>query len=145
MHPNPFALLGLSPTFSLDARTLEKAYFDAQRKSHPDQFSRATPEAKADAARLSTAINQAYLCLKDPLQRAAVLLAQAGVEPLASDPSFLMQVMEWREAQSAGEDVTAELAAQETLFLQQLGEGFDVQDFERVRHLLYRLTYLRSL
>ena len=142
---DPFALLRLEPTFFLDSKVLEKAYFEAQRKAHPDQFAQASPEVKAQAASHSTAINQAYLLLKDPLKRATILLEQAGVEPLSSDPAFLAQVMEWGEAQEDGQDLSHELKEQEALFLQELTASFMEKNYEMANSYVYRVTYINGL
>lgn len=51
---------------------------------------------------MSAAINEAYRQLRNPLNRAAALLAQHGIDADAPEhtqfaPDFLMQQMQWRE------------------------------------------------
>lgn len=142
---NPFHILGLENTYALNDETLEKHYFDAQRKTHPDQFSQATAQEKAEAVQKSTTVNQAYLTLKNPLSRAEYLLQEAGHEPLSHDPSFLGTVMMWNERLDEGEDLTEELLEKQRILFQELEDRFAVQDFEKIRSVLYQLTYVEKL
>lgn len=142
---NLFHILGLESTYSLNDKTLEEHYFDAQRKTHPDQFSQATVQEKAEAIQKSTAVNQAYLTLKNPLTRAEYLLKEAGYEPLSHDPSFLGTVMAWNEQLDEGEDLTEELSLKQRVLFQELEDCFAVQDFEKIRSVLYQLTYMEKL
>src|SRR3990167_10966975 len=91
---DPFEVLGLPQCFSLSLQDLEKRYFDAQRKTHPDRFSQAEKE---EASKKSAVVNQAYLLLKDPLERGIFLLKDAVVDPLTHHSEILMEMMEWRE------------------------------------------------
>ena len=76
----PFAALGLLPTFGLTPAVLERAYYQALQNHHPD---------RTGAALSGTAINAAYQQLKDPLQRAQVLLQQAGVDLSTQAQTYL--------------------------------------------------------
>lgn len=142
---DPFDLLSLEPTFHLDLNLLEQAYFEAQRRSHPDQFSQSSPEVRTLAAQRSTAINHAYLVLKNPLKRAGFLLEKEGVGPLISDPDFLLQMMEWREAIAEGQDLSQDLQEQEILLFQGLEAAFRGKNYELANRYLYRLTYTLHL
>ena len=65
---------------------------------------------------LSATINEAYRVLKSPLDRAAYLLQEQGIQADAPEntrfaPEFLMQQMQWREdLDEAGHDEQALLA-----------------------------------
>lgn len=142
---NPFTLLNLEPTYSLDLTVLESHYFEAQRKTHPDQFSQGNEQEKADALKKSTVVNQAYLLLKNPLARAEYLLNTAGVEALSNDPVFLEQVMEWNERLANGEDLRAELREKEKILMDELERAFSLKDYEMARYTLYQLTYIQKL
>ena len=142
---DPFDILNLQKSYSLDLQKLEKHYFEAQKKTHPDQFSQGNDREKNDALSESTRVNQAYLLLKNPLFRAEYLLKSTGVEPLSNDPSFLGRVMEWNERLENGEDLKPEFLDQETVLLKELENGFAIQDHENVRVSLYQLTYVQKL
>lgn len=139
---NPFSLLNLEPSYALDLKTLEKHYFEAQRKTHPDRFFGAE---KAEALKLSTRVNQAYTTLKNPLLRAEYLLKEAGVEPLTTDPAFLGQVMLWNERTEADEDIGSELRDKERFLLEELGTAFEKKDYEKACTSIYQLKYVNKL
>lgn len=142
---NPFAILNLEQSYSIDLNVLETHYFAEQKKCHPDQFVNGNSQEKADSLKQSTVVNQAYLILKNPLQRAEYLLKAAGVDPLSNDPSFLGQVMEWNERLENGEDLTSDLLDTEKILFNELEHGFAIQDYEKVRVCLYQLTYVQKL
>ena len=142
---DPFNVLGLEKQYSLDAHVLEKRYFEEQKKAHPDRFALASGSEKEDASKKSTALNQAYLILKDPLQRAAFLLKAKGVEPLSYDATSLVQVMDWNERREAGEDLSSELRQEEEQLFKSLKNAFAENDDELACVTLYRLTYVRKL
>jgi len=142
---NPFRVLGLEKEYSLGVKMLEKAYFEAQRQFHPDQFARAPAEVRIEAAEKSAIVNQAYRFLKDPLWRAEWLLKEAGVEPLSHDPIFLTDVMAWRERLEAEEDIREELLEIEKGLFKNIEEAFEKKDYAMANTILYRLTYVRKL
>lgn len=142
---NPFEILNLEQSYSLNLETLDKHYFAEQKKCHPDQFSQGNDREKAEASSDSTRVNQAYLILKDPILRADYLLKAAGIEPLSNDPTFLEQVMEWNERLARGEDLKAELLEKEKILLDELEKAFALKDYEKARISLYQLTYVQKL
>lgn len=142
---NPFEILNLEATYSLDLEVLESQYFAAQKKAHPDQFSQRNPEEKAEALKQSTAVNQAYLTLKDPLTRAEVLLKSAGIDLVSHDPAFLEQVMGWNERLARGDNIVAELRATEKALFEDLEQAFATQEYEKASRTLYGLTYVRRI
>ncbi|OJW46274.1 MAG: Fe-S protein assembly co-chaperone HscB [Alphaproteobacteria bacterium 41-28] len=142
---DPFEVFGFEKHYSLDVDSLEKRYFEEQKKTHPDRFALSSEAEKDDALRKSTALNQAYIILKDPLQRASFLLKVKGVEPLSHDPLFLGEVMEWNDRLEAGEDLSLELRQEEEKLLKNLETAFEEKDDESARVSLYRLTYVRKL
>jgi len=142
---DPFALLNLEKSYSLDLQLLDKHYFEEQRKSHPDQLSQATEQEKTEALKRSTALNQAYLMLKNPLLRAEYLLKAEGFEALSHDPSVLEIVMDWNERREKGEDLYTELLEQEIILFNVLEDHFKAEEYEKVRRVLYQLTYIQKL
>jgi molecular chaperone HscB len=141
----PFILLGLQKQFQLDPQALEKAYFDAQKRAHPDQFAQASPEEKRKAIELSTQINQAYLILKDPLKRAEYLLEAAGFEPLTHDPHILAEMLEWRERQESGEDISPSLSKEEARLMKALHEAFEEKKYPLIQRIIYHLKYIQKM
>lgn len=98
-----FALLGLPRSQALDALGLEQAYQDVQSKVHPDKHAHLGEADRRLAMQWATKVNEAYLTLKNPLQRARYLLQLAGFDPqiehnTAMPADFLMAQMELREA-----------------------------------------------
>ncbi len=142
---DPFEVMGLEKGYSLAVDELEKRYFEEQKKTHPDRFTLASGAEKDKALKKSIALNQAYLLLKDPLQRATFLLKGRGVEPLSQDPLFLGEVMVWNERLEAGEDLSLELKQKEERLFKELEDAFEEENDERARVSLYRLTYVRKL
>ncbi|MBA3812955.1 MAG: Fe-S protein assembly co-chaperone HscB [Alphaproteobacteria bacterium] len=142
---DPFKILNLEKCYALDQQTLEKQYFEEQKKCHPDQFSSATDQEKTDAVKKSTAVNQAYLMLKNPCLRAEYLLKDMGLETLSHEPSFLGTVMEWNERLERGEDLKPELLDQEKILCGELEKSFDAKNYEKVRVALYQLIYVQKL
>lgn len=132
---NPFSLLGIEPSFSVDFPALEKRYRDIARAVHPDK---ADAASRREAAARSVDLNAALRTLKDPIKRAEALLGVLGVaigdgrEPQPS-PALLMDVLEQREALAeakAARDAAkvAKLAdamrSRETALLDALGAKF---------------------
>lgn len=141
---DPFAVFGFEKAYALDLDVLEKRYFEDQKKTHPDRFMLSGADEKAEALKQSTALNQAYLFLKDPLKRAAFLIDVYGVEPLTHDFESLSQAMRWSERMEAGENVKPELSQEEEKLLKDLEEAFEEKNYERARKALYRLTYVQK-
>ena len=75
-----FTQFGLPRHLHLDLAALEKQFYTLSRKLHPDRFA-SRPAAEQEAALAqSSALNDAYRTLKDPIQRTQYLLALEGVE-----------------------------------------------------------------
>ena len=96
----PFAMLGLAPTFDVDLAELERAYFERSKELHPDRVAGAPAADRVAALSRARALNDAYQLIKRPVARAEYLLARAGVtigDNERLDPEFLMEVLELRE------------------------------------------------
>ncbi|MGD2107864.1 MAG: Fe-S protein assembly co-chaperone HscB [Phycisphaerae bacterium] len=83
LYPTPrsadyFDLLGLTRSYSIDEAQLDAAFRALTRNIHPDRFSDQPNEVRALSTRLSAEINEAYVILKSPVQRAAYMLESAG-------------------------------------------------------------------
>lgn len=102
LQKNHFELMALPQAFRIDGARLERAYRDLQATVHPDRFVNQPPAERRLAMQAATLANEAWRCLRDPVQRAAYLLSLHGTpvdETSRSgfEPGFLMQQMAWRE------------------------------------------------
>jgi molecular chaperone HscB len=101
-----FDVFGLQPAHAVDLPALEKGYRELSLKLHPDRFAQAEAKERRLSLEQTTALNEAYRTLKDPLKRAFYLLKLQGVDLDRDDASaqknmpldFLEEVMELREA-----------------------------------------------
>jgi molecular chaperone HscB len=109
--PDHFETLGLPRRFAVDLPDLERRYRDLSRELHPDRFATAPPAERRVALERSTALNDAYRTLKDPLRRATYFLELAGLRleagpegrsPIPLRPEFLESFLELRETFSEG-------------------------------------------
>lgn len=104
-----FSLFGLPRRQALDVAQLEILYRDVQARVHPDKHAHLADSDKRVAMQWATHVNEAYLTLKNPLQRARYLLELAGhdvrLETNTAMPAeFLVAQMELREAVSDAKD-----------------------------------------
>jgi molecular chaperone HscB len=100
---NYFELFGLKPIFNIEIATLESNFRKIQSESHPDRFVTASAAEKLSTMQKATLANEAFLCIKNPANRAKYLLELQGITAIsetntAMPTDFLMQQMEWREA-----------------------------------------------
>lgn len=142
---DPFKVLGIDRQYSLDMKILEKRYFEEQKKTHPDRFIGVPEYKKREVLKRSGEVNQAYLLLKDPLQRALFLLEVAGIDPLSHDLAFLSEVMIWNERRERGEDLNPKLYDEEKILFKDLEDAFAEKNYERARRAHYRLSYVKKL
>lgn len=119
LDDDDFALFGLPRRHALDRAALDATWRRLQAEVHPDRFAGQGAAAQRVAMQWSVRVNEAYRRLKDPLQRATVLCALAGVpidaeRNTAMPADFLMRQMAWREAlDDAGDDPAAVQALQD--------------------------------
>ncbi|MBF0184692.1 MAG: Fe-S protein assembly co-chaperone HscB [Magnetococcales bacterium] len=103
-HADYFSLFALPRAFALDGALLQQPYQALQRQFHPDRFAQRGATERRLSLEQVTHLNRAYQTLADPLRRSEYLLEQAGLgaeideKALNRDPTFLMEVMEQREA-----------------------------------------------
>jgi molecular chaperone HscB len=100
---DPFETLGLPRSYVVDLAAIEKTHRELSRALHPDKFVSAGASERRDALGRAVEVNEAWRIVRDPIRRAEALLALAGVavnegaEP-KTDPEFLMEMLEQREA-----------------------------------------------
>lgn len=99
--PNPFQILGLAPSFSLNLAELEQRQRDLNRALHPDRNTGRPPAERRESLSRSMDINQAYRVLRDPASRAEALFELLGVHQVAertvNDPALLSAMLDQRE------------------------------------------------
>ncbi len=90
-----FLTLGVERTFGFDNAALERRFHDLQRSSHPDRFSGEPAEIIDSALDRSSAINEAYRTLRNPLRRTKHLLSLYGysVEQSKQVPMDLLELV----------------------------------------------------
>ncbi|HUB10015.1 MAG TPA: Fe-S protein assembly co-chaperone HscB [Myxococcales bacterium] len=117
-----FAIFGLPRRYEIDLADLEKRFRDLSWEVHPDRHAKGTARERRVALERTTALNDAYRTLKDPLKRAAYLLELHGVKIESESgrdsamaklpPEFLEEVMELREglveARAEGDDAAVQ-------------------------------------
>ncbi|MEO8346366.1 MAG: Fe-S protein assembly co-chaperone HscB [Betaproteobacteria bacterium] len=157
---NYFDLFGLAASFRFDLAALDCAYRQLQSDVHPDRFAGDSDAAKRLAQQSSARVNEAYVALKDPVQRAQYLLRLHGIEAISETDTalplaFLERQLERREqaadAQAAGDipgltallaDARAESAALEHM----LGQLLDGEKaYAAARMQVRELTFLAKL
>jgi molecular chaperone HscB len=78
--PNYFTQFDLPLHLHIDLPALEKSFYAQSRKLHPDRFA-AKPQSEQDAAlAASSALNDAYRTLRDPILRTEYLLFLEGIQ-----------------------------------------------------------------
>jgi molecular chaperone HscB len=107
---NPFATLGIAPTYDLDVGAVEKTHRELSRAMHPDRYAASGASERREALARAVEINEAWRIVRDPLRRAEALLSLRGIavgesDGPALDPEFLMQMLEQREALSVARGV----------------------------------------
>lgn len=142
---DPFEVFGLEKKYSINMQELEKRYFNEQKKTHPDRFARGTDKEKEEAIKRSCMLNQAYTMLKDPIERARVLLKEEGVDLLSHHSETLAKVVEWNDRIEDAENLVKELEHEEEKLLKDLAEGIEQEAYEKARVALYQLTFVRKL
>ncbi len=75
-----YELFGIRRGLNLPLDDLQKRYYDLSRQLHPDRFMRKPEAERQRALDMSSALNDAYRTLKDPIRRAQYLLALEGFD-----------------------------------------------------------------
>lgn len=75
-----YQLLGIPRSLNLSLTDLQKRYYELSRQLHPDRFMQKPEAEQQRALDMSSALNDAYRTLKDPVKRAQYLLSQEGFD-----------------------------------------------------------------
>lgn len=158
---NPFALLGVEQSFTLDKTELENKYLELMKTYHPDKVT-GVDDASQKLAFMtkSTQINDAYNLLKDDVKRGQALIdlqkdhAHFNENVVKNDFEFIVLQINLREqAQNLSQNfVEAEFnqlqeqAKQLTLENKEaLKQAFHDNNLELAQKLVYRLQFLAKL
>ena len=132
-----FAIFSLPRKLWIEMPGLEQKFLQLSWKLHPDNFVNAPAEEQADSLKRSSALNDAYRVLRDPVARVEYLLEiegarKEGEQKQQAPPELLEEVFELnesldelREVKASGGDLEglkARLEVAETGFQQKLLE-----------------------
>lgn len=135
---DPFDVLGIEARFDVDLDQLHQRHRQLAKALHPDKFVGRGASERRMALSKSIEVNDALRIVQDPVRRAEALLARLGIDAsdessTATDPVWLMDIMEQREAlvqaqqakdKSALQSLQSQMRQRETQLLQQLSEAF---------------------
>ncbi len=139
---NFFDLFSLPTDFSIDLDTLEKKYFEFQKKFHPDKYG-----DKSDEIEQSIAINEAYEVLSNPLKRAAHILRLNGLDVENDvvapkvDQATLLEVFEMRES---GDLSAKDLSQKIKSLLEEVSKNLGNKNFASAAQILIRAKYFEK-
>lgn len=75
-----FSLFSLPRHLEIDVPEMEKTFYAQSRRLHPDRFATRSPADQAQALEQSSALNDAYRTLRDPILRTEYLLGLEGIQ-----------------------------------------------------------------
>jgi molecular chaperone HscB len=75
-----YELLGIPRRLNLSLDDLQRRYYELSRQLHPDRFMQKPEAERQRALEVSSALNDAYRTLKDPIKRAQYMLGLEGFE-----------------------------------------------------------------
>jgi molecular chaperone HscB len=163
-----YEIFGLPRSLNLSLDDLQKRFYELSRQLHPDRFMQKPEAERQHALDMSSALNDAYRTLKDPIKRAQYLLSLEGFdigEQRSKDvpPELLEEVFELNmalEEMRGGDDSARPLleAAEKdfggmlTASDQELGALFAKYDaaqsrdvLGQIRNVLNRRKYILNL
>ena len=99
---NYFELFDLPEKFRLDRANMTETWLNIQDKIHPDRHVSASNQEKRLSMQWVTYVNEAYVTLRNPLNRARYLLSLHGFDTKEETDThmpmdFLIEQMSWRE------------------------------------------------
>ena len=139
--------------FSVDIAKLDENYRLLAAQCHPDKFASKSAFEQKQAMMMAATVNEAYRILSNPLDRAAYLLQQRGIEADAPEhtqfsPEFLMQQMQWREEiEDARQTNNAakDIKHKQQQLLQALNTAFELDHLEQAADFVRQARFLTKL
>jgi molecular chaperone HscB len=163
-----YELVGIPRSLNLSLEALQERYYELSRHLHPDRFMQKPEAERQRALDMSSALNDAYRTLKDPIKRAQYLLTLEGFdigEQRSKDvpPELLEEVFELNmaleEMREGDDSARPQLEQAEKNFThmlsethQQLESLFGQYDaapsrdvLAQIRNVLNRRKYIQNL
>jgi molecular chaperone HscB len=155
---NHFEIFGLAPSLELDVKALEARLRELSLEHHPDRVATADARTRLIALERTTALNDAFKVLKDPLKRAFYVLKLRGID-LDADGSaaqakmplaFLEEVIERRERLEAlkgtkdlskARAMADEIEAEQRQAFERAKAALGREDVTEAAHQLGRVRY----
>ncbi len=137
-----FSLFSLPRHLEIDLPALEQSFYRQSRKLHPDRFAARPAAEQADALARSSALNDAYRTLRDPIGRTEYLLRLEGMqmEEQSRQATDAARLSGGAKKQAAPPDLLQEafelnMQLEEMRFAKQAGEKDEVvsRDLEAAR------------
>eukprot|EP01137_Pigoraptor_chileana_P018773 Opistho-2@78793 len=154
---NFFEMFRMPVTFNVDDKVLENQFKELQWQLHPDKHTMSTKEEQAFSALLSSKVNDAFKTIKSPLSRGLYILKLNGVsieerdEKSASDPEFLMEIMEVSErlAEAEGDEEVHQIRTENSKKLSHtlgaITAAFETGDFGAAKEQVARLQFYENI
>ncbi len=157
---NYFELFDIPMSLVVDKSSINRKYFELQKKYHPDYYGQGTEEEKEEALEKSSMVNKAFRTFNDPDATLKYVLQLRGLleeeEKYQLPNDFLMEVMELNEMKMDGAEDESVKAKSSELMQQVFDEvkdvfdGFDESttseaDLLRLKDYYYKKKYLDRL
>jgi molecular chaperone HscB len=163
-----YELFGIPRSLNLSLDALQQRYYELSRQLHPDRFMQKPEAERQRALDMSSALNDAYRTLKEPIKRAQYLLSLEGFdigEQRSKDvpPELLEEVFELNmalEEMRGGDDsARPQLEQADKNFTNMLAEtdqqlealfgrhdaGQSREVLSEIRNVLNRRKYIQNL
>jgi molecular chaperone HscB len=155
---NYFELFEIPVSLKVDKSRLALKYFELQKKFHPDFYTHAGEDEKAEVLEKSSLVNKAFKTFQNPDETIKYVLLQKGLmleeEKYGLPPDFLMEMMELNEALTdtgivPDESLTLlenELYEKVSAIIENYAEGITTpEEMLQVKDYYYKKKYLQRI
>jgi len=166
--PDYYRFFGIPKRLSLDAKELQRRFYELSRILHPDRFLQRAPTEQRYSLEATSILNDGYRVLRDPVLRAEYVLKEAGFEVAGQrsrdvPPELLEEVFELNmaleELRAGDQEARSQLEEARAKFiklrdemdrdLHALFEKYDASGdravLGEIRNLLDRRKYIQNL
>lgn len=140
---DPFHIFHIPRSFDLSLTELDQRYGQLQNLCHPDRHP--DPLNLSVFEKKSIEITQAYLILKNPIERALCLLKLAGMTTVYTHTETLMDMMALKEDLEDGRLDPESLKNMQQDTLENLALAFKHDQWENAQKHCYRYQFLSKL